>query len=442
MSKAFLSLLSIILAVFIGFSCQVAEPNNDQSLSITVEDVSCTETWIKISAKGIDADKQLMLYRNNEYLTAFTMDKADTLFFDEGLLPSKTYNYKAKLGGFTAMAEAVTMDTTSHDFTWETFTFGNRSSVLKDVAIINENNIWAVGEIHTEETDQFDSNGVWVQPYNAVHWNGTSWELRRIMFYIDQDQPTAGRTSAEGKSIFVFEDSKFAVTSNVQTAIFNSNEEYSIIKMGFNWEDRFTINAMWGTSSKDFYVVGNNGNIAHYDGSPSGTGWKKIESGTEERIQDIWGARNNKTEDWDVLCALSPGYGIGQPKILKIHKDKTVENIPWVEGRAVRSVWFNNKLITFACGSGVFRRTIDRQWREIAGIDVLNAATERIRGQAINDIFVVGDFGAVMHFNGHDFQLYPQPSTISYESCDYKNDILIAVGYNGSHSAEIIKMKR
>ncbi|NOX65840.1 MAG: hypothetical protein GXO85_08580 [Chlorobi bacterium] len=75
------------------------------------------------------------------------------------------------------------MDTTSHNFAWETYTFGgvNGSSYLKDVAIINENNIWAVGEIHTEETDQFDSNGVWVKPYNAIHWDGSTWELKRIL---------------------------------------------------------------------------------------------------------------------------------------------------------------------------------------------------------------------------------------------------------------------
>ncbi len=65
---------------------------------------------------------------------------------------------------------------------WETFEFGGGigSSYLSDVAIINENNIWAVGEIHTDKTDQFDSNGVWVQPYNAVHWDGNNWELKRI----------------------------------------------------------------------------------------------------------------------------------------------------------------------------------------------------------------------------------------------------------------------
>ncbi len=38
--------------------------------------------------------------------------------------------------------------------------------------------------------------------------------------------------------------------------------------------DNADYTSIWGTSSKNFYVVGNNGNIAHYDGSK----WTKIQS--------------------------------------------------------------------------------------------------------------------------------------------------------------------
>ena len=69
------------------------------------------------------------------------------------------------------------MDTTSHNFTFEMITFGGQigSSVLFDVAIINENNIWAVGEIWIADTSQLGYT-----KYNAVHWDGNSWELKRI----------------------------------------------------------------------------------------------------------------------------------------------------------------------------------------------------------------------------------------------------------------------
>ncbi|MGB9664445.1 MAG: hypothetical protein ACPL25_05950 [Ignavibacteria bacterium] len=62
------------------------------------------------------------------------------------------------------------MDTTSHEFSWEiTYLGDGGSSVLYDVAIINENNIWAVGEIYMNDSlGRPEPNA-----YNAIHWDGT-----------------------------------------------------------------------------------------------------------------------------------------------------------------------------------------------------------------------------------------------------------------------------
>jgi hypothetical protein len=70
-------------------------------------------------------------------------------------------------------------DTTSHNFNFATWTFGEHSSsVLYDVAVINDSNIWAVGEIYSNDSlSQPDPN-----VYNAVYWNGNNWELKRISF--------------------------------------------------------------------------------------------------------------------------------------------------------------------------------------------------------------------------------------------------------------------
>ncbi|MCK9280031.1 MAG: glucosyl transferase, partial [Melioribacteraceae bacterium] len=66
------------------------------------------------------------------------------------------------------------------DFVWETFTFGEHSSSsLYDVAIIDENNIWAVGEIYLK-----DSTGQ-IEPhyYNLAKWDGSTWHLSRVYYY-------------------------------------------------------------------------------------------------------------------------------------------------------------------------------------------------------------------------------------------------------------------
>ena len=193
----------------------------------------------------------------------------------------------------------------SHDFVWQVDTVGTRSSYLSDVAIINENDIWAVGEIHTPETDREDSLGNWVQPYNAVHWNGQEWELQRI------PAVTAFGTISRGpmNAVFAFSPDDVWIFSDAGSfAHWN----------GSNWKSEYVsernggIRKMWGTSSDNIYFVGNNGNITHYDGSR----WQSLESGTTVDIQDIWGALNPQTGEYEILAIASERFQIPQAKQL------------------------------------------------------------------------------------------------------------------------------
>ncbi|MGH7601795.1 MAG: hypothetical protein ACREOI_35990, partial [bacterium] len=72
---------------------------------------------------------------------------------------------------------ATQADTTSHNFVFQIDTLGDgSSSLLNDVFIIDENNIWAVGEIYLK-----DANGQFIYPpYNAAQWNGRTWNLLKI----------------------------------------------------------------------------------------------------------------------------------------------------------------------------------------------------------------------------------------------------------------------
>ncbi|MBZ0181527.1 MAG: hypothetical protein K8F60_03660 [Melioribacteraceae bacterium] len=175
-------LILIILLSFFFFSCkeEPTKPQTETNLTLEVLDKSCTEVWIDVKAND-QTNKLGSVCLNDEYRTQLYLK--DTLVYLDELLPNKTYTIKlTNQDGIGTQTEFTTMDTTSHNFTWETFEFGGEggSSYLRDVAIINENDIWAVGEIHTEETDQFDSNGVWIQPYNAVHWDGNTFETKLI----------------------------------------------------------------------------------------------------------------------------------------------------------------------------------------------------------------------------------------------------------------------
>jgi hypothetical protein len=153
-------------------------------------------------------------------------------------------------------------DTTSHNFVWtiDTFGVGGRgSSYLLDVSVINENDIWAVGEVHTAETDTFDSLGNWVPPFNAVHWNGQEWELRRILYQ-------GGFWTI--RSIFAFSSYNVWFSAIVKWNGLNFVEmPIPGIFIGH------TISKMWGTSGNDLYVVGSEGLIAHSTGAV-GRSWR------------------------------------------------------------------------------------------------------------------------------------------------------------------------
>ena len=66
---------------------------------------------------------------------------------------------------------AETMDTTSYNFIWKIDTLGNYGSYLKDVAVIDENNIWVVGNIRVPDPDS-SSNGTSWKECNAVQFAG------------------------------------------------------------------------------------------------------------------------------------------------------------------------------------------------------------------------------------------------------------------------------
>jgi hypothetical protein len=421
LSKVLLLLTLISTLTLLLTSCE--EPTSsgggsgNSSVTLTVADASCTEAWLRVTAQGVNFNNgaELTLLRDDTARSSFSIYSADTVIYDEGLLPSKTYRYMAKLtftptqtnGSVTkesAEAEAVTMDTTSHDFTWQTFTFGgaNGSSYLRDVAIINENDIWAVGEIHTSWTDQYDSNGVWVQPYNAVHWDGQEWELRRIFI---------NNTFYPIRNVMAFAENNI-VFSNISVIFWTgSDENITFTSPPRESTDSWRINSMWGISNEDFYVVGNGGNIAHYQNGS----WTKIESGTGLDFYDIWGDLEQKILSSSRL-------------LVYLNKTGSLSYENFADTNYLTSVWKNYKTM-YICGGGVFKRTDRGIW--IMQENIPYYFTYKIRGLKKNEIFVIGVYGLIAHYNGINWKSFITETDIRYYSIDLSENLIIAVGAKG-----------
>ncbi|RME61309.1 glucosyl transferase, partial [Candidatus Parcubacteria bacterium] len=340
---------------------------------------------------------------------------AETTVVDTGLLPAHSYSYAARLekdGQTAARSNSVqltTMDTTSHDFSWEIYEFGGQhgSSVLYDVAIVDENNIWAVGEIHTAETDTFDSLGNWVNPYNAVHWDGNEWELKRILVQY-RGQPNW----APLEGVFALPDGQIIFSSGLPYLPENGHWKlFHLWDMGVLGQNDGSVNRIWGTSINNLYFAGKKGTIVHYDGS----GWRRIESGTELDIYDIWGSFNQNSGILEILCTGSKHLQDPEFRrvIFKLENNTLTElsssPIHWT----LYSVWFIPEHIYYVVGSGVYRKYSlkDKQWQQVQ--NATQYYSYRIRGIAINDIMVVGGFGEIVHFNGLNWRSYIHQTRLS-----------------------------
>ncbi len=171
-------------------------------------------------------------------------------------------------------------DTTSNNFTFQKFYFGVSnagSSHLSDVAIVSDSDIWCVGAVYLDSADGApDPNA-----YNAIHWNESKWEMKKIQFYTFCGQQQTG--SYPASAVLSLGDSIVWIASvNSQTAILNGDEQTNIMCLPVS------VSKMWTASSNEVFTVGAIGQIGHYQNG----GWQKIESGTTLDITDIWGSSN------------------------------------------------------------------------------------------------------------------------------------------------------
>ncbi len=393
-------------------------------LTLTIEDVAVTEAWLRLGAQETAAEQQIIVRRDSSEIYTLSGAITDTTLHDSALLPAHDYTYRAELrknGQKIVGTEPVsitTIDTTSHDFQWEIFEFGGArgSSVLYDVAIVNENDIWAVGEIHTAETDTFDSLGNWVPPYNAVHWDGSEWELKRI---------TYNGSFWTIKSVFAFS------SNDVWFAAFVNWNGMNYVELPIpNILIGHGINKIWGTSGNDLYVVGTQGLIAHY----TDQSWQRIYTGMNVNFYDIWGAANSQSGQTEIFI-LGSLPSIGQERAI-LHVDHNgrfsevdVSGLPF----SLKSVWFVPDKSIFVAGDGLFhKRNLDEPlWKNI-NQGHPNFYRESVRGNGLNDIFVGGHFGLFSHFNGvswHHYNATQLPQFYGlYTSLAVKEDHVVAVG--------------
>ncbi len=434
MNKTLFFLLSLSLL----WGC-MDDPFENHSLQLEAE-AGVTEAWLSLHVQGLKNDAVYTLQRNGNTIFNSRLQTADTVVYDSLLTPATGYRYRffaTDQGETSPAAETVltTMDTTSHDFDWQVYTFGGQkgTSLFYDVAIIDENDIWAVGEIYTKDTYTYDSLGNWIDPYNAAHWDGQNWTLTRI-YYTDG----SNKYWREIKSIFAFSKNDIFFGNFVHW----DGKKYNSLELNISFPSK--INKIWGTSSSDLYIVGNNGLMAHYDG----TGWTRIETGTELDLLDIWGTDADNI--W--VCGFTEPIAT---VILNYNGSEweTYHYLPFNEyieynknqiSGPVRSIWTNRKSQLWLANYYGFYRAQNSNSTSFKRYKPLTRAwnggtTFNIRGNDINDIMFVSDEDSFWHFNGKTFKNYPVMGNVDnliLAMAEMENGFIF-VGFNFNQEAVI-----
>jgi hypothetical protein len=407
-------------------------PLDAPEIALTVANVGVTEAWLRLEVKNSLAGNQVTLQRNDSTIRQLTNFYKDSLIYDRDLQPGQSYTYQAEYQSsyqsLHAENQLTTLETTSHEFNWEILTFGEGgSSTLYDVCIINENDIWAVGEIWLRDsTDEF------IHPaYNALHWNGISWLPLRITVRLQYEYNVIYTDADPIKTLFSPDNNEILFVSSAGGVTILENDNWKFLQIPYG-KGPGGANKIWGPNSNNIYFVGSNGSIIHFHE----TNWQKIETGTELPIRDIWGIKNVNNDKMRILCTSSEKYQISERKIFCINSDDTVDELFWIIPRRLYSIWFNTKEIFFVCGEGVFRNSYEKL---IVYNEVPNKFINRIRGYDLNNLFICGDFGLIAHYNGLKWKTFQNVELASgtYYSLDIHQNIVVAVGQFDAKQAVI-----
>ena len=438
--KISIALIVLAIAVLAGCNKETPDEPSRGTLSLRAEDASCTEAWLKASTALVPAT--VALVRDNQRVKTYRLSTRDSLLIDENLLPNHLYSYQIqKLGVDSGMIEmstsvqVMTMDTTSHNWLFDPMlSLGDgSSSVLYDVAIIRADPdsqlVYAVGEINV-----LDTNGQFrTPPYNVAKWDGKKWELSTVLFHGGY---------APIRFIFAFHENDIwfgmGYLIHWDGRAFNDIDVPAFYGAGSS--------KMWGSVDGRLYVVGNDGIIAY---SPNrGVTWQHLESGTRLTFRDIWGATDPRTGKEEILAIASTYTPDLQGSVVLGISGNSVTSLS-TDGMSpdMHGVWFVPGRGYFAVGAGIHqkRRLSDSLWSVYPPGVVTRYYSAEVRGQDINDVFVVGSFGEVVHFNGRSWARYfsdiPLPVG-ALGSVAIKGNLMIAVGQINASKAIILIGRR
>ena len=440
-----------LLLIFFAFNCKSPTAPNS-GLNLTDADVVCTEVWLKLDFADSPNGGQYEITRNGNIVLSGTLARQDTVLVDTTVLPSKNYTYTAyrrqngKSVEQSSPLNVTTLDTTGSSFSWQLYKFGDfnatgMSSMLYSIAVINDTNIWALGQIYTGTGDS-------VQTYNAVHWYGSAWNLIKI--------PLVGPCSGGVlypplKAVSKLTDKEILVSDGGTIITYDGTTSRADCRM--NPLLSGAINAIFNSNPNDIYAIGSTGTIVHFDSHS----WNKIISGTSLSLFDIYSNNGNNIyvcggnfQNYDGV--LLEGNQNGFHTIAEGKALSSANQLfkPYFDGMA-RTVWVSNTGTVFFAGNWLYKM-IDGQinfdktlpgnyWGGNTSGQYWGFLSQ-IRGKAENQMILVGERNTIRYFNGIRWTQLGMPydpnSNFTWLSVGMTNDLIVVVGYEVNPTNGII----
>ncbi|MDP7564563.1 MAG: hypothetical protein QF794_00400 [Candidatus Marinimicrobia bacterium] len=311
---------------------------------------------------------------------------------------------------------ACCWDTTSHNFTWEIDTLGISGS-LRDVQIIDENNIWVVGEIETDSGK-----------YGAAQWNGDYWELKKLK------GPGISVQTITPRGLWYFsEDNIWFASGSIYH--WNGTETSMLWQRNINSDE--TVEKIWALSENDIYFVGRGGTIVHYGGSS----FTKMASPTTQDLDGIVGVVDSETGEKRIWVK---GWGGYPYRGFLMQYDGTDWEIVWDENNPffedsqyiepTLHIPDEKYLVIYSGGQDNSILSIheqeDLQQYEILHYDY-HGFIRSLAGDKVNDLIGVGDLTNAIHFNGSTVvqidELENMVPAFRYLAVDSKGGIIVIV---------------
>lgn len=431
--KKLLCLTFMILPLALNFACHDNPVGADRGdLHLTAEDVGVTDVLLRVRVTQSDEQRTLTITRDGETILSDQVSALDTIVMSNSLLPKHSYTYTATLTVKNIFATTIaglavtTLDTSSHDFTWQIDTLGSgHNSSIRDVAIINDTLAYAVGEMYLRDsTGQFDPT-----PYNVAIWNGSDWVLKRI-FYNDSNiiAPIRGVIAFGGSDVWLAAGSVFHWDG------VSSEAQFSLSRLTLS-DPNATVEKLWGTSSTNIYGVGNVGTIVYHSGGV----WQQMGSGTDVDLLDVAGS-----SDGSVVWAC--GFYHSRPGTYLL----SITHAEWrltYDGTSYEFTTRKDSLssaystvyaptatrLFVGTGVGVYETTSKTHGEATLlalGTQNFPGFPNRLRGNGVNDLVLAGDYNSLAHFNGASWRYYSGSlqENRHLQSVDQKGNFIVAVG--------------